>query len=476
MDQVSSKSFSTSIRQLLYFVRRLTSPTFINADLYSPHVVELIREKIKKVNQLQIQVELALESLNTPEIHKESNREICQLSHKKRRILSCGRFLMHNNLRMNTGIFDNKYTQVYDLYMSLTYPICQMEDMKYLHHDWNKDINRLNPLRKIQCYYQCKKLIKYTEHQPEQKSVEWLTKRESYITASVVAVALNKNKYKSYIESLFESSGIFPAFVGNEATLFGEKYEPVATKIYELDHNIICDEYIKESRVYESAFIPSSDPRYFYIGGSPDGIVLEKTIRNGHITRDGYLIEIKCPFRRWPKGNVPEHYWMQMQIQLEVCDLERGYFVDFKIREYDDFVDILTYRYEYCNKGAVININTPIGFSKKGEPIANVTNYYSPIFTYQDSETDVLNWVKQTIKEKNIDNYSVSYYIVAKKYYTEVIRDRAWLNSNSAQIYKYWGDKQYYKHNFQELFDILDQDIPLKYLDENGNVYGTTTR
>ena len=40
------------------------------------------------------------------------------------------------------------------------------------------------------------------------------------------------------------------------------------------------------------------------------------------VLRNGRMLEIKCPYSRVINGIVPDNYEVQMQIQLEVCDLE----------------------------------------------------------------------------------------------------------------------------------------------------------
>ena len=49
------------------------------------------------------------------------------------------------------------------------------------------------------------------------------------------------------------------------------------------------------------------------------------------------MLEIKCPPKRQFTDEVPLHYWMQMQGQLEVCDLEECDFLQVKIEEYNSF-------------------------------------------------------------------------------------------------------------------------------------------
>ena len=48
------------------------------------------------------------------------------------------------------------------------------------------------------------------------------------------------------------------------------------------------------------------------------------------------MIEIKNIYNRDINGIPSEDYWIQMQIQLEVCDLEYCDFLECKLKEYDD--------------------------------------------------------------------------------------------------------------------------------------------
>ena len=57
-----------------------------------------------------------------------------------------------------------------------------------------------------------------------------------------------------------------------------------------------------------------------WLGGSPDGV-----------TASGLLLECKCPLmRRIGDGSVPHHYWFQVQVCLEVCDLEEARFIQYR--------------------------------------------------------------------------------------------------------------------------------------------------
>ena len=60
-------------------------------------------------------------------------------------------------------------------------------------------------------------------------------------------------------------------------------------------------------------------PQHDWIGASPDGVF-----------KCGLLVEIKCPRSRAIRHTVPLHYYAQVQMQLEVCDLEECVFAQYK--------------------------------------------------------------------------------------------------------------------------------------------------
>ena len=137
--------------------------------------------------------------------------------------------------------------------------------------------------------------------------------RENRLTASDLAAALGECDYKSRDKTIVEKCGE-RTFFGNAITEWGVKYEPVATAIYEKRTN---------SEVIEFGLMPhTSIP---FLGASPDGI-----------TTDGIMLEIKCPPNRQITGIVPHGYWVQMQLQLEVCDLNECDYLECRITEYEN--------------------------------------------------------------------------------------------------------------------------------------------
>ena len=93
---------------------------------------------------------------------------------------------------------------------------------------------------------------------------------------------------------------------------WGQKYEPVSAELYKKLYNTNITDFgcIKHSQ-------------YPCIGASPDGI-------NTDITnpRFGRMLEIKNIVNRVINGIPKVEYWIQMQVQMETCDLNECDFLE----------------------------------------------------------------------------------------------------------------------------------------------------
>jgi putative phage-type endonuclease len=160
--------------------------------------------------------------------------------------------------------------------------------------------------------------------QYEQRTPEWYEVRTSLVTASSAASLLVRDKktcedyIKEYeLEEIFKLDGKCcnpystklkyfldkckqGKFTGNVATFWGQMYEPVVTDLYSLEYS---------TNVMEFGLM--THPKYPWLGASPDGIC-----------PNGVMLEIKCPYRRKITGITPFYYWIQVQLQLEVYNLE----------------------------------------------------------------------------------------------------------------------------------------------------------
>jgi putative phage-type endonuclease len=158
--------------------------------------------------------------------------------------------------------------------------------------------------------------------QPEQRSKEWYEQRNNMITASNIYKLLGSEaQYNSLIyEKCKPVAESHSTYVNTESSLhWGVKYEPVTKMIYE---KMYCVD------IAEFGCIPH--PTYPFIGASPDGIITDS-----RHPRYGHMVEIKNIVNREIDGIPKEEYWVQMQIQMENCDLDYCDFVETRIKEYE---------------------------------------------------------------------------------------------------------------------------------------------
>lgn len=157
----------------------------------------------------------------------------------------------------------------------------------------------------------------------EQRSEEWFARRLKHITSSEAAAVLGQNHFESPTDVLFKKFGVCPKFQGNYATAYGVQHEERAIALYCAAMGKIQHEVGLIS--FEEIHGPS--PEYSMIAGSPDGIAEYRHDRE----REPLMLEFKVPLRRKIKPmEIPEHYVSQVQLNLWICDLEWGEFVEWK--------------------------------------------------------------------------------------------------------------------------------------------------
>jgi putative phage-type endonuclease len=165
------------------------------------------------------------------------------------------------------------------------------------------------------------KLLKIPQY--EQRSPEWFKQRENKLTSSDAATALGINPYQKSHEVLFKKCGHdLNPFIGNVATLHGQKYEDEAIQKYCKITGRVNYNYglISHEDVY-------NNKAYYWLAGSPDGIAISKTELNDKPV----LLEVKCPYRRVIKhGQIPDYYLPQVQLNMFICDLEIADFIEYR--------------------------------------------------------------------------------------------------------------------------------------------------
>ena len=139
-----------------------------------------------------------------------------------------------------------------------------------------------------------------TKKQIVQKSKEWYNTRNNIITSTDVSTILDQNKYQNKRELILKKINN-KISSPNEAMEWGNFFEDIATDIYSKINN---------KKVYNLGLLIHD--LYKFIGASPDGLI-----------ENNDLLEIKCPFSQKVYDDIPINYWIQTQIQMEVCNLNR---------------------------------------------------------------------------------------------------------------------------------------------------------
>jgi len=262
---------------------------------------------------------------------------------------------------------------------------------------------------------------------PPQRSKEWYAIRENILTASSLADALGKGHFKSRDELLLSKMDIEetkPSQYSQNIMEWGVKYEQIATFFYE---------YLTKTEIIEFGLIPH--PKLKVFGASPDGICGP----NSPLRYIGRMLEIKCPPKREFTKEVPEHYWMQIQGQLETCNLSECDFLQVKIEEYADLND-----YNKDSNGCIgqTSCGMPKGMiitlSKNNEKKYE----YCKLFKTNE-EYD--SWKSEISSKYPTHTLKVNWWKIVRYECTLVERDNTWWNKITPDIIQFWKDVEYYR-------------------------------
>jgi putative phage-type endonuclease len=296
--------------------------------------------------------------------------------------------------------------------------------------------------------------------QYKQRSVEWFNQRQTRITASEAANCLKKteivcrpyisafnidsqkfkfnekslNSYSTLEDYIIQKCSMFHGignteFKSTPATLWGQKFEDVACKLYSNLYN---------KKVHEFGLL--NHPRLRWLAASPDGI-----------TSDGIMLEIKCPSSRKIKENEPPiHYWVQTQIQMEVCNLDECHFFECEFKQVDTEIEFLVLS-EDKHPGILLRVKDTHDYIYPPNDITSKEGYIKWRDTvFENNE-----------KYKGYDEYTeyeqVFYYIAAYAN-TYIKRDKDWFNIVKPML-KQTHDKITLFQNDKVLFENYIENI-----------------
>lgn len=155
-----------------------------------------------------------------------------------------------------------------------------------------------------------------------QRSEEWYKQYGKVLTASEFSALFVQNKKR---QDLVYSKSHPPQEISSKtyrlacpteemnAIGWGIRFEPVVKLL--LEHR-------DKLKVYESGRL--NHRTNTHLAASPDGVIEQAA----HIEQLGRLIEIKCPYSRAIGGEIPSDYWIQMQIQMEVADVDECEYIE----------------------------------------------------------------------------------------------------------------------------------------------------
>ena len=271
--------------------------------------------------------------------------------------------------------------------------------------------------------------------QPVQRTPEWYTFRHNLITASntykvfETQATINQIIYEKCQplklnffnnDKTDENNEIPKKMVNVNTTLhWGQKYEPLSVLIYE-------DMY--KTQVEDFGCIEHET--YKFIGASPDGINIDSSS-----DRYGRMLEIKNIVNREITGIPKKEYWIQMQIQMEVWDLDECDFLETKFVEYPDSNSFFDEQVS-CTKGVISYFHRQDG---------------TPFYVYKPlniMDVEEINTWEEEIVDKYQNNTNQNekmvwikniYWKLEKLSCVLVLRNKKWFNDNVGQIQKIWN-------------------------------------
>lgn len=203
---------------------------------------------------------------------------------------------------------------------------------------------------------------------------------------------------------------------------WGWRYESVARQVYETYISTLEGTAIRVFDELGRIRHPSL-PR---LGASPDGLIM-----NG--SRQGRLLEIKCPITREIDNKVPIHYYCQMQLQAEVCNVDAVDYLEVQFSAFPQEGITL----EMLSNGVQPWIGKIcVCALAEDTPPSKYTYAYSPIFT-NDAKgfQDCLAWTPEGIVLES------SIWYVKNWFLTTVLRNPRWWNAVGYPSYMdFWKD------------------------------------
>jgi putative phage-type endonuclease len=255
--------------------------------------------------------------------------------------------------------------------------------------------------------------------QPQQRTKEWYEFRYQLITAS--------NAYKAFESQATQNQLIYEKChplqtshesvgqINTSSTLhWGQMCEPCSILFYEREYH---------TQVGDFGCIQHET--YRFLGASPDGINIDPTN-----DRYGRMLEIKNIVNREIDGVPKKEYWIQMQLQMETCDLEECDFLETKFVRYECEADYWA---------DPTDDKCTILYFANGE--GNPVYVYQPLTYVNQSLDQVEEWIEgeKTKAENQGLTWIANIYLKLEVMSCVLVtRNKRWFESNVHELESIW--------------------------------------
>jgi putative phage-type endonuclease len=297
---------------------------------------------------------------------------------------------------------DDYITQIVETFFELYYPTRSITDSNLISYtDIEQTTQTIMVLKSLP--------------QPTQKTTEWYEYRHNLLTASSIWKALSSESQRNSLiyEKCKPLADEKSNWFGGGSLQWGILYEMVSVMVYEKKYN---------TRVADFGCIQHIN--HSFIGASPDGINVDPKS-----DRYGRMIEIKNIVNRDITDKPKEEYWIQMQVQMETCDLDECDFIETRFKEYESpeaYADDINQEY----KGVILC------FLQRNVPDSKPIYKYMPLdldMTYQDWIINTKDDFKDTLVL-----YTTTYWYMDEFSCILVKRNPNWFQSALPTILTTW--------------------------------------
>ena len=249
-----------------------------------------------------------------------------------------------------------------------------------------------------------------------QRTPEWYETRHNLITASSAYKMFGTpSERNTLIVEKCAPEKERPPLSLYDARHWGVRYEPVSTMYYT---------YTYAAEIEEFGCLVH--PTLSFLGASPDGINIGAASE-----AYGRMLEIKNPVSRVITGVPITEYWIQMQMQMEVCNIDACDFLETQFVEYENhesFVSDGSFTLSANGKAKGLILL----FCQDGK----FTYEYAP---YAASEEDVVAWeLKEKEKDTVREYIKTIYWRLDEISCVLVERNRSWFEEHKESMRQFW--------------------------------------